>query len=64
MSEQNEISRLANTEIRIAHLSVVKRLTAGQTAQLEAESTAEQAIPGVKWSTFALQDTEPHAPLR
>ncbi|MDA7760245.1 hypothetical protein N8935_08385 [Amylibacter sp.] len=61
MSEQNEISCLANTEIRIAHLSVVKRLTAGQTAQLEAEDAADEAIPGVKWSTFALQDTEPHA---
>jgi glycosyltransferase involved in cell wall biosynthesis len=66
MSEKRESSHLANTvttETRIAHLSVVNRLTYGQTAQLEAERAAAGTIPGVKWSTFALQDAEPHVPF-
>ncbi|WP_416898616.1 MAG: hypothetical protein ACMVY4_02475 [Minwuia sp.] len=38
-------------------------MTDGQTAQLEAERAAAGIIPGVIWSTIALQDAEPHVPF-
>jgi glycosyltransferase involved in cell wall biosynthesis len=65
-SKQSEVAHLEDkniTEIRIAHLSVVKRLTSGQTAQLEAEHALADTISGVTWATFALQDVDAHVPF-
>lgn len=50
-------------DMRIAHLSVVRQLTQGQTRQLAAETEAAPRLEGVQWTTHALQAGAAHAPF-